>query len=47
MLREHQVVEHDALAEGPDIDAAYGLVDEMVGHNVLIDDLYALNGGPR
>jgi broad specificity phosphatase PhoE/8-oxo-dGTP pyrophosphatase MutT (NUDIX family) len=31
-----KVVEHDALAEGPDIDAAYGLADEMVGYNAVL-----------
>ena len=30
-------VEHsDALAEGPDIDAAYDLIDSLVGHNAVI-----------
>lgn len=27
---------HDALAEGPDIDAAYELCDELVGHNAVL-----------
>lgn len=31
-----KVVEHDALAEGPDIDAAYELVDGLVGFNALL-----------
>lgn len=31
-----KVIEHDALAEGPDIDAAYGLADEMVGYNAVL-----------
>ena len=31
-----KVVEHDALAEGPDIDAAYNLADELVGHNAVL-----------
>lgn len=31
-----KVIEHDALAEGPDIDAAYGLVDELVGYNAVL-----------
>lgn len=31
-----KVVEHDALAEGPDIDAAYGLADELVGYNAVL-----------
>lgn len=31
-----KVIEHDALAEGPDIDAAYALADEMVGYNALL-----------
>ena len=31
-----KVVEHDALAEGPDIDGAYALVDELVGHNAVL-----------
>jgi broad specificity phosphatase PhoE len=31
-----KVIEHDALAEGPDIDAAYGLVDELVGQNAVL-----------
>jgi broad specificity phosphatase PhoE len=26
----------DALAEGPDIDAAYELIDSLVGHNVVL-----------
>lgn len=30
-----KVIEYDALGEGPDIDGAYDLVDEMVGHNVV------------
>lgn len=31
-----KVVEHDALAEGPDIDAAYDLCDELVGYNAVL-----------
>lgn len=31
-----KVIEHDALAEGPDIDGAYGLADEMVGYNAVL-----------
>jgi 8-oxo-dGTP pyrophosphatase MutT (NUDIX family)/broad specificity phosphatase PhoE len=31
-----KVIEHDALAEGPDIDGAYALVDELVGHNAVL-----------
>ncbi|HEX6222627.1 MAG TPA: NUDIX hydrolase [Acidimicrobiia bacterium] len=31
-----KVVEHDALAEGPDIDRAYGLADELVGYNAVL-----------
>lgn len=31
-----KVVEHDALAEGPDIDGAYGLADELVGYNAVL-----------
>lgn len=31
-----KVIEHDALAEGPDVDGAYALVDEMVGHNAVL-----------
>lgn len=31
-----KVIEHDALAEGPDIDAAYALADELVGHNAVL-----------
>lgn len=31
-----KVVEHDALAEGPDIDAAYALTDELVGTNAVL-----------
>lgn len=31
-----KVVEHDALAEGPDIDAAYDLADELVGYNAVL-----------
>ena len=31
-----KVIEHDALAEGPDIDAAYGLADELVGYNAVL-----------
>lgn len=31
-----KIVEHDALAEGPDIDAAYDLADELVGHNAVL-----------
>lgn len=31
-----KVVEHDALAEGPDIDGAYDLVDQLVGRNAVL-----------
>lgn len=31
-----KVREHDALAEGPDIDAAYELCDELVGYNAVL-----------
>lgn len=31
-----KVIEHDALAEGPDIDAAYALCDELVGFNAVL-----------
>lgn len=31
-----KVIEHDALAEGPDIDAASDLVDELVGYNAVL-----------
>jgi broad specificity phosphatase PhoE/8-oxo-dGTP pyrophosphatase MutT (NUDIX family) len=31
-----KVIEHDALAEGPDIDAAYELCDELVGYNAVL-----------
>lgn len=31
-----KVIEHDALAEGPDIDAAYALADELVGYNAVL-----------
>jgi 8-oxo-dGTP diphosphatase len=31
-----KVVEHDALAEGPDIDAAYELADQLVGQNAVL-----------
>jgi 8-oxo-(d)GTP phosphatase len=31
-----KVIEHDALAEGPDIDAAYELADELVGCNAVL-----------
>ncbi|HJS71422.1 MAG TPA: NUDIX hydrolase [Acidimicrobiia bacterium] len=31
-----KVVEHDALAEGPDVDAAYELCDELVGYNAVL-----------
>jgi 8-oxo-dGTP diphosphatase len=31
-----KVIEHDALAEGPDIDAAYTLADELVGYNAVL-----------
>lgn len=31
-----KVIEHDALAEGPDIDAAYALCDELVGYNAVL-----------
>lgn len=30
-----KVIEHDVLGEGPNIDGAYDLMDEMVGHNAL------------
>lgn len=30
------VIEHDALAEGPDIDAAYDLADQLVGFNAVL-----------
>lgn len=29
-------IEHDALAEGPDIDAAYDLADSLVGYNAVL-----------
>lgn len=31
-----KVIEHDALAEGPDIDAAYDLADGLVGYNAVL-----------
>jgi len=31
-----KVHEHDALAEGPDIDGAYDLADELVGYNAVL-----------
>lgn len=31
-----KVVEHDALAEGPDIDGAYELADQCVGQNAVL-----------
>ncbi len=31
-----KVIEHDALAEGPDIDGAYDLADQLVGHNAVL-----------
>lgn len=31
-----KVVEHDALAEGPDIDGAYALCDELAGYNAVL-----------
>lgn len=31
-----KVIEHDALAEGPDIDSAYALCDELVGYNAVL-----------
>lgn len=31
-----KVIEHDALAEGPDVDAAYELVDELAGYNAVL-----------
>lgn len=31
-----KVIEHDALAEGPDVDAAYELCDELVGYNAVL-----------
>jgi 8-oxo-dGTP diphosphatase len=31
-----KVIEHDALAEGPDIDAAYQLCDDLVGSNAVL-----------
>lgn len=31
-----KIEEHDALAEGPDIDAAYDLIDELVGTNAVL-----------
>lgn len=31
-----KVIEHDALAEGPDIDAAYDLCDALVGYNAVL-----------
>ncbi|HET8740037.1 MAG TPA: NUDIX hydrolase [Acidimicrobiia bacterium] len=31
-----KVIEHDALAEGPDVDAAYQLCDDVVGFNAVL-----------
>lgn len=31
-----KVIEHDALAEGPDVDAAYQLCDHLVGFNAVL-----------
>lgn len=31
-----QIVEHEALAEGPDIDGAYELIDGLVGFNTVV-----------
>ena len=31
-----KVIEHDALAEGPDVDAAYQLCDDLVGFNAVL-----------
>lgn len=31
-----KVIKHDALAEGPDIDGAYDLCDELVGFNAVL-----------
>jgi 8-oxo-(d)GTP phosphatase len=31
-----KVLEHDALAEGPDIDGAYDLADNLVGYNAVL-----------
>ncbi len=31
-----KVIEHDALAEGPDIDGAYDLIDTLVGYNAVL-----------
>lgn len=31
-----KVIEHDALAEGPDIDGAYQLCDDLVGRNAVL-----------
>lgn len=31
-----KIREHDALAEGPDVDAAYSLVDDLVGYNAVL-----------
>lgn len=31
-----KIREHDALSEGPDVDAAYALVDDLVGYNVVL-----------
>ena len=31
-----KVIEHDALAEGPDIDGAYDLADQLVGMNAVL-----------
>ena len=31
-----KIIEHDALAEGPDVDGAYELIDQLVGHNAVL-----------
>ena len=31
-----KIIEHDALGEGPDVDAAYDLCDQLVGHNAVL-----------
>lgn len=31
-----KIIEHDALAEGPDVDAAYDLCDQLVGYNAVL-----------
>jgi hypothetical protein len=30
-----------------DVESGDDFYNKMVGHNVFIDDLYALNGGPQ